>query len=120
MMQIYLDHASTTPLNNQVKKYLLDILDLYGNPSSPHSAGEKPRQILTDAKHSVAEFIHAASSELYFTPSGSASNTLAVKGLTSENPQENRYQVFYSPTSHKSMQKACESCLSHTPLEVTP
>lgn len=120
MMQIYLDYASTTPLNNQVKKYLLDILDLYGNPSSPHSAGEKPRQILTDAKHSVAEFIHVASSDLYFTPSGSASNTLAVKGLTSENPQENRYQVFYSPTSHKSMQKACESCLSHTPLEVTP
>lgn len=117
-MQIYLDHASTTPLTENVKSYLTEILDQYGNPSSLHSTGEKAGQIITDARQAVAAFINADPGDIYFTPSGSASNTLAVKGLTSEDPQEDPYEVFYSPTAHKSMLKACESCTRHTPLEV--
>ena len=32
--------------------------------------------------------------------------------------QLNEYEVFYSPTAHKSMIKASESCLCHTALKV--
>lgn len=117
-MQIYLDHASTTPLTENVKSYLTEILDQYGNPSSLHSTGEKAGQIIADARRSVAGFLHADPEDIYFTPSGSASNTLAVRGLTSEDPRKDPYEVFYSPTSHKSMLKACESCTRRTPLEV--
>lgn len=101
-----------------MKKYLASILDHWGNPSSLYATAEKPKQIITEARQSAARFINARPEDIYFTPSGSAGNTLAVKGLTSENPQENRYEVFYSPTAHKSMLKACESCIYHTPLEV--
>lgn len=117
-MQIYLDHASTTPLTENVKSYLIEILDQYGNPSSLHSAGEKAGQILTDARRSVADFLHSDPGDIYFTPSGSASNTLAVRGLTSEDPQKDFHAVFYSPTAHKSMLKVCESCTCHASLEV--
>lgn len=117
-MQIYLDNASTTPLSENVKSRLVKILDQYGNPSSLHSAGEKPRRIITGARQSVAGFIHADAEDICFTPSGSASNTLAVRGLTSEDPRKDPYEVFYSPTSHKSMLKACEACNRHIPLEV--
>lgn len=117
-MQIYLDHASTTPLTERVKSYLTEILDQYGNPSSLHSTGERAGQIITDARRSVAGFLHSDPGDIYFTPSGSASNTLAVKGLTSEDSRNDPYEVFCSPTAHKSMLKACESCTRHTPLEV--
>ncbi|MDE6927073.1 MAG: cysteine desulfurase [Acetatifactor sp.] len=117
-MQIYLDNASTTPLSGNVKSRLLKILDRYGNPSSLHSAGEIPRQIITGARQSVARFIRADAKNIYFTPSGSASNTLAVRGLISEDPRKDPYEVFYSPTSHKSMLKVCEACNRYTPLEV--
>ena len=117
-MQIYLDHAGSTPLSKAVKDYITEILDYYGNPSSLHSAGEKPRQILAAARQSVAAFIGGDAADLYFTPSGSASNTLGIKGLISDNPLKSPSEVFYSPTAHKSMLKACESCLLHTPLEV--
>ena len=115
---IYLDNAAATELSDSMKQYLISILDLYGNPSSQHSLGEPVKQMIIDARQSVAKFIHVNPKDIYFTPSGSGSNTLAVKGLTSENPRENQYEVFYSPTAHKSMLTACESCIYHTPLKV--
>ena len=117
-MQVYLDNAATTPLSESMKEYLISVLDIYGNPSSLHSKGEPAKQIITNARQSVAKFINADEKEIYFVPSGSAGNTLAVKGITSENPQDNQYEVFYSPTAHKSMLKACESCRYNTPLRV--
>lgn len=117
-MQVYLDNAATTQLSDSMKEYLISLLDIYGNPSSLHSKGESSKQIISEARQSVAKFINANEKEIYFVPSGSAGNTLAVKGLVSDNPQENQYEVFYSPTAHKSMLKSCESCRYHTPLYV--
>lgn len=116
-MSVYLDNAATTGLSDSTKEFLISVLDIWGNPSSLHSQGIKPKQIISEARQSVAKFINADEKEIFFTPSGSASNTLAVKGLTSENPEENKYEVFCSPTAHKSMLKTCESCRCHTPLK---
>ena len=118
IQNIYLDNAATTPLSESMKRYLISVLDIYGNPSSLHSRGEPAKQIISNARQSVAKFINTDEKEIYFVPSGSAGNTLAVKGLVSDNPQKNQYEVFYSPTAHKSMLKACESCRYDTPLHV--
>lgn len=118
-MNVFLDNASTTPLSQSTKDYIIEIFNDFGNPSSLHSAGEKPKKIISDARKNVANFINADPGDIYFMPSGSAGNTLAVKGLTSEDPQKNQYEVFYSPTAHKSMLKACESCLYKTVLVVS-
>lgn len=117
-MAVYLDNSATMPLSDSVKEYLISILDEWGNPSSLHSKGAKPKQIISESRQSVAEFINADEKEIYFVPSGSAGNTLAVKGLVSDNSQENQYEVFYSPTAHKSMLKVCESCRYSIPLKV--
>ena len=89
MRQIYLDYAATTPLTDTVKEYIISILDEWGNPSSLHSKGNKPKQIISEAQQSIAKFINATNEkEIYFVPSGSAGNTLAIKGLTSDNPED--------------------------------
>lgn len=116
--QIYLDNAATSPLSPKVKEYVISILDNFYNPSSTYQHGQEARKIVTDARQSVAKFINADEKEIYFVPSGSAGNTLAIKGLTSDNLEENKYEVFYSPTAHKSMLKACESCRYHISLKV--
>lgn len=117
-MRVYLDNAATTKLTDSVKEYLISMLDEWGNPSSLHSKGANPKQIISKARKSIAKFINADEKEIYFVPSGSASNTLAVKGLTSDNPILNKYKVFFSPTAHKSMLLACESCIQNTSLKV--
>lgn len=113
-MEVYLDNAATTPLTDSVKEYLISILDEWGNPSSLHSQGQKPKQIISQARQSVAEFINADSKDIYFTSGGSASNTLAIKGYY----QKNDCTIFYSPIAHKSIMKCVESYHNSIPLKV--
>ncbi len=111
---IYLDNASTTPLSDSMKQYLASILDLYGNPSSLHSIGEKSKQIITNARQSIAKFINANPKDIYFTPCGSASNTLAIKGYY----EKQNCTILYSPIAHKSVFKCVQSCKNSYPLKV--
>ena len=77
---MYLDNASTTPLNKEVKDYIISILDEYGNPSSHYSLGDRTKQIISKARNNVAKFINGKSENIIFTSGGSASNTLAIRG----------------------------------------
>lgn len=113
-MRVYLDNAATTSLTDSVKEYLISILDEWGNPSSLHSQGQKPKQIISQARQSVAKFINADSKDIYFTSGGSASNTLGIKGYF----QKNDCTIFYSPIVHKSILKCVESYHNSIPLKV--
>lgn len=117
-MQVYLDNAATTPLTPEVKQYIIELLDQFYNPSSLYQGGLNVRQIIEQARSNVANFINGKSENIIFTSSGSAANTLVIKGLTSENPLLNEYIVFYSPTAHKSMLQASKSCINKIELKV--
>lgn len=103
---MYLDYASTTPLTEEVKQYVVSILDSYGNPSSAHNIGLQSKQIVDNARNNVAKFINADSEEIIFTSSGSASNTLAIRGYAYNNKIS---KFLYSPTAHKSVLKCVET-----------
>lgn len=111
---LYLDYASTTPLSLEMQTYLSSILKEFGNPSSAHSVGHSARQIIAKARQSVAKFIHADTKDVYFTPSGSASNTLAIQGYY----QSNNCIILYSPIAHKSVLNCVKSCRNSYPLKV--
>lgn len=113
-MGIYLDHAATTPLSDPVKQYLISILDLWGNPSSLHSVGEPAKQLISEARHSVAKFIHADPTDIYFTGGGAAGNTLGMRGYVSKHD----CTILYSPIAHKSVLKCAESHRRSHPLKV--
>ena len=74
---VYLDHNATTPLHPQVKKALVEAMEVFGNPSSLHSFGRQARAQVERAREDVALFIGAQPEEIIFTGSGSeASNTI--------------------------------------------
>lgn len=114
MQKIYLDSAATTPLTPKVKKYIIELLDQFYNPSSLYQDGVNVRQIIDESRRSVAKFINADAEDIYFTSGGSASNTLAVRGFISQND----CTVFYSPIAHKSILKCVESYYGTFPLRV--
>ena len=117
-MQIYLDHSATTQLQPQVKEYIIELLDNYYNPSSLYQGGIATREIIEQARINVAKFINCNYNNIIFTSSGSASNSLAIKGIIKGNIKSIEFLPFYSPTAHKSMIKACESCPFSVPLSV--
>ncbi len=111
---MYLDNASTTPLTQEVKDYIISLLDTYQNPSSMYQSGVNVKQIISNVRNNVAKFIDANPENIIFTSGGSASNTLAIKGYTNKN----KCMVLYSPIVHKSIIKCVESLRYKIPLKV--
>jgi len=79
---IYLDHNASTPIAPAVIAAMQTALDEgFGNPSSPHWAGEPARAMLDAARAEVAALLGCAPDEIVFTSGGTESNNLALKGV---------------------------------------
>lgn len=111
---MYVDNAATTLLTPEVKEYIISLLDLYQNPSSIYSGGTNVKNIINTARNNVGKFINSKPENIIFTPSGSSSNTLAIKGYI----QKHDCTVLYSPVAHKSILKCVESIKNAYPLKV--
>jgi cysteine desulfurase len=79
---IYLDHNATTPLDPEVVKTMLPMMEReFGNPSSLYPLGEQAKRHLEDARTAVASVLSCAASEIIFTSGGTESNNAVLKGV---------------------------------------
>ncbi|MBA4246997.1 MAG: cysteine desulfurase NifS [Microbacterium sp.] len=78
---IYLDHAATSPMPLEVREAYVEALQLVGNPSSIHTAGQHARAVLDDARVRIAATLGIDAIELTFTGGGTEAVNLAIKGL---------------------------------------
>lgn len=79
--QIYLDHASTTPMRPEVLEAMVPFMrEQYGNPSSIYKMGREARTALDGARDKVATLLGADAREIIFTAGGSEADNLAIKG----------------------------------------
>ena len=86
MNNIYLDNAATTPVDGRVLDAMIPYYkDSFGNPSSVHKFGREAKVLLEDARDTIADFIGARSSEIYFTSGGTEANNFAIKGIAYNN-----------------------------------
>lgn len=81
---IYLDHAATTPLREEVAEAMRATG--YGNPSSIHQQGKAAKKALQSARQTIATCLNTQPDCLTFTGSGSEANNLAILGLTHRTP----------------------------------
>jgi cysteine desulfurase len=81
----YLDYSATTPVLDEARDAMLDVLlNEYGNPSSVHAAGRSARALVETARERVAQAIGASPSEIVFTGGGTDADNLAIKGAVSK------------------------------------
>jgi cysteine desulfurase len=81
MDPIYLDHAATTPVRDEVRTAMAPFLDrVFGNPSSRHRWGREAAAALAEAREECAESLGAHPSEIHFTRGGTESDNLAILG----------------------------------------
>jgi cysteine desulfurase NifS len=79
--KVYLDHNATTPLDPEVLQKMMPYLqDIFGNPSSIHTAGSRARRAVEEARRSVANLLNCTARRIIFTSGGSESNNLAIRG----------------------------------------
>ena len=79
---IFLDYASTTPVDSRVIDVMLPYFNQsYGNSSSIHRMGQQAENALEESRHTIANIIGATDKELIFTSCGSESDNLALRGV---------------------------------------
>ncbi|MBX9472962.1 MAG: aminotransferase class V-fold PLP-dependent enzyme [Chryseoglobus sp.] len=64
-----------------VREAYLDALELQGNPSSIHSAGQRARAMVDDARVRIAATLGVEAIEVTFTGGGTEAVNLAIKGM---------------------------------------
>lgn len=118
MDRIYLDHAATTPVREEVVEAITPCyLDTFGNASSVHSFGKEANEILESSRRSVARAIGASPEEIYFTGGGTESDNLGVKGVMRAN-RDRGVHLITSAIEHQAVLNTAKA-LAEEGYEVT-
>ena len=90
----YLDNAATTPVCREALDELLRASnEVFGNPSSLHSAGFAAERLIEDARRKIAAALGGASEEVIFTPGGTFGDNLAILGAARKNSRKGRHII---------------------------
>jgi cysteine desulfurase len=104
MPRIYLDHASSMPVDSRVfnfaKPYLMKS---HGNPSSLHSVGLEAKKAIEEARGQVSALINAENENtIIFTGSATEANNFAIRGTALRNVAQGK-SVVASAIEHMSV-----------------
>ena len=77
--EVYLDNNATTPPLPEVRAAVLNALGAFGNPSSSHTAGERSREQLRQARSSLASLLGCDPSSLVFTSGATEANNTVIR-----------------------------------------
>ena len=101
---IYLDHAATTPVRDEVLAAMQPFFGArFGNPSSVHRWGREARTALDEAHERVANCLGATADEIIFTSCGTEADNLALLGVWRARRAEGRHVVVTTPIEHKAV-----------------
>lgn len=101
---IYLDHAATTPVREEVLEAMMPYFGpRFGNPSSMHRWGRDARTALDEARERVAGCIGASADEIVFTSGGTEADNIGVLGAWRARRGEGRHAVVTTPIEHKAV-----------------
>jgi len=101
--QVYLDHNATTSVSRRVRHTMNRILKYhYGNPSSLYKIAGRSAGLIEQARHRVADAIHADPLEVCFTGCATESNNAVLKSLSTYFLPKKK-KIISSPIEHHSV-----------------
>ena len=122
---IYLDHAATTPVREEVFEAMKPFYGpRFGNPSSTHRWGREARAALDEARERVGRCLGARPDEICFTSGGTEADNLAILGAWRALKAKGRTAVVTTPIEHKAIlgavHQAAEEGAEERLLGMTP
>ena len=118
MRIIYTDNNATTKVADEVLKEMLPYFgELYGNPSSMHTFGDKVEKKLKQARQRVADLINADPDEIVFTSCGTESDNSAVFSAINAFPEKKH--IITSKVEHPAINKLYQHLQETKGYEVT-
>lgn len=100
-MYIYADNAATTKTSQSaIDAMVKTMTDVYGNPSSLHSVGQKAKEVLEKARVDVAKCIGADFKDIYFTSGGSEADNQAIISAAKFGALKNKKHIISTKIEH--------------------
>lgn len=104
---VYLDYNGTTPHDPEVIQAMRPFLEQeFGNPSSAHFYGHKPKAAVETARQQVAELLGCKPREIVFTSGGTESNNHAIRGIAASMKSRGRH-IITSTIEHPAVLQVC-------------
>lgn len=84
-MEVYLDNAATTKINEKVVETMAEALkSTYGNPNSLHKVGRDAEDRLEKARRIISDSVNADAEEIIFTSCATEGNNHIIKSFIKE------------------------------------
>ena len=100
-MQVYADNAATTKMSRHAIDAMLPYFEnIYGNPSSLHTAGQEAKEALEDARARVAACLGCEPREIYFTSGGSEADNQAILSAARYGARKNKKHIISTAFEH--------------------
>lgn len=110
---IYLDYNGTTPHDPEVIEAMRPFLESeFGNPSSSHWYGIKPKQAVENARKQVAGILNCKPAEIFFTSGGTESNNHAILGVARRFRGKGNH-IITSSFEHPAVLEVCRHLECH-------
>lgn len=100
-MKVYADNAATTKLSENALNAMMPFMkEIYGNPSSLHTAGQQAKEYLEQAREDIADLIGAKPREIYFTSGGSEGDNQAIRTAAYIGAKKGKKHIISSKFEH--------------------
>lgn len=121
--RIYLDNASTTPINEDVLVYMDSLYrDVFGNASALYGEGVDSKNLLENAREQISKTIGAHSNEIIFTSGGTESDNLALLGVVFNYKEKNKSKkphIIVSAIEHPAVLETAQFISKHNLADVS-
>jgi len=98
---IYLDNAATTRMSRNTMDAMIPYMnEIYGNPSSLHSAGQRAKEALEDARVRIAKVLGAEPREITFTSGGSEADNQAILSAVRMGEKKGKRHIISTAFEH--------------------
>lgn len=98
---IYADNAATTKMSKAAIKAMLSCMEnVWGNPSSLYAFGQVAAEHLLAARTTIANYIGADTSEIYFTSGGSEADNQALRSAALNGAKHGKKHIISTAFEH--------------------
>ncbi len=100
-MKIYADNAATTKMSRAAIDTMLDCMNnVYGNPSSLYTLGQKAKERLEETREEIAKIINAEPREIIFTSGGSEADNQAIISAANIGRKKGKTHIISTAFEH--------------------
>ena len=100
-MNVYADNAATTALSDTALAAMLPCFQqIYGNPSSLHSPGQRAAEKLAKAREIFARRLNADPREITFTSGGSEADNQALRSAAALGARKGKKHIISTKFEH--------------------